>query len=174
MIPIQNNKSVKFRGAWPLLGDDFDPMRFDEGIRDLVVDLNQAGYETLASCQGGEGHYWSYYDESSHSQKQATPAVSFNGCAGTGFFNRARILGFHIELILPTDVVPFLQTYICPRSPEEDCKRFCERMRKLFGLGDPNQEEIRDLWAMSRLSGASDLGASAWCVPVASDHERVP
>lgn len=35
---------------------DLCPEEIDEGIRDLVVDMNKEGFLTFTSCQGGEGH----------------------------------------------------------------------------------------------------------------------
>ncbi len=36
--------------------EDFDLEMIDEGIRERVVLLRNAGYQTFTSCQGGEGH----------------------------------------------------------------------------------------------------------------------
>jgi hypothetical protein len=114
MIPVRNNKSVKFRGAWPLLDDNFDPARFDEGVRDLVVDLNRAGYETLASCQGGEGHHWTYYDETHNDGLKAVPQISINGWCTVAFAKRAALFGLSVQAIEPSEAIPFKQTYIFP------------------------------------------------------------
>jgi len=45
----------------------------DDGIRDIVLLLRQAGVETFASCQGGEGHAY------------PVPTVRFNGERSEGF-----------------------------------------------------------------------------------------
>ncbi len=129
----RNSKSVKIRGAWPLLGEDFDPLRLDEGIRDLVVDLNQADYQTLASCQGGKGHHWSYEDETHNDGIEAVPRISINGWCTQDFANRARMFDLEIESVAATENIPFEQTYISA-PPNKDYIWFCGRVRSLFCL----------------------------------------
>ena len=34
----------------------FDPNMLDDGIREIVLLLRQAGYKTFTSCEGGRGH----------------------------------------------------------------------------------------------------------------------
>ncbi len=36
--------------------DDFDAAELEDGIRDVVVAMRQAGFDTHGSCQGGKGH----------------------------------------------------------------------------------------------------------------------
>ena len=152
-IMFRNNKSVRIGGAWPLLGDDFDPAKFDEGVRILVVDLNRAGYETLASCQGGVGHHWSYYDETHNDGVNCVPQISINGWCTVGFANRAALFDLSVQTVAPSEKIPFEQTYIYPRPSDRDCVWFCGRMRSLFGLGELgpmdgglSKEEARDLF----------------------------
>jgi len=125
---FRNKKSVRIRGAWPLLGSDFDPMALDEGVRSLVVDLNAAGYETLASCQGGPGHMNTY------------PGVTFSRpqeWMAPPFLQRAEALDLHVFFTEPREEAPFSLMDIAPELPWDgrDCEWFCARMRVLFGLG---------------------------------------
>jgi hypothetical protein len=39
-----------------MAGDDFDPNALDIGIRETVLLLRKAGFETFMSCEGGKGH----------------------------------------------------------------------------------------------------------------------
>jgi len=38
----------------------FDAAELDDGIRDVVVAMRNAGFDTWSSCQGGEGHLYRY------------------------------------------------------------------------------------------------------------------
>jgi len=63
---------------------DFDPP-LDEGIRDAVLLLRQAGIETFASCEGGEGH--AYHE----------PTIRFHGDRSEGY----RALAVALQHALP-------------------------------------------------------------------------
>ena len=39
-----------------IAGNDCDPSELDDGIRDTVVLLWEAGFKTFTSCEGGRGH----------------------------------------------------------------------------------------------------------------------
>jgi len=36
--------------------ESFDPAELDDGIRDVVLAMRDAGFDTIGSCQGGQGH----------------------------------------------------------------------------------------------------------------------
>jgi hypothetical protein len=49
-------KSKKPRRKVVAAYDGFDPRLLDEGIRETVMLLREAGFKTFTSCQGGRGH----------------------------------------------------------------------------------------------------------------------
>jgi hypothetical protein len=53
-------KSRKPRRKAVAVCDRFDPKLLDDGIRDCVLLLRDAGFKTFTSCQGGRGHSFRY------------------------------------------------------------------------------------------------------------------
>ena len=53
-MPETKSRRTKRRTSSP--DDGFDPKSLDDGIRDTVMLLRDAGFKTFTSCQGGRGH----------------------------------------------------------------------------------------------------------------------
>lgn len=95
----------------------FDPGEVDVKMRQLIIDLNNAGYETGGCCQGGKGHFDYAY-------------VSFNRPFTKAFVKKID----QANLITNPPSQSQVGIYSGEIRCDKDRELFKKQIKKLFGL----------------------------------------